>query len=72
MSGSIAWAPQPCCDCVNLHGDDPAAWLNRWPLGAEYRPDLKAHLCDGCADEREGWARVEPDPYNMPPYADGY
>jgi hypothetical protein len=57
---------------VNLHGDDPAAWLNRWPLGAEYRANLKAHLCDGCADEREDWARVEPDPYDMPPYADGY
>jgi hypothetical protein len=64
--------PRPCCDCINTHGDDPAAWLSRWPAGAAWHPDLKAHLCDGCADERRSWAEEEPDPYDLPPYADGY
>jgi len=63
---------RPCCDCVNTHGDSPAGWLSRWPTGADWRPDLKAHLCDGCADERRSWALEEPDPYDLPPYADGY
>jgi hypothetical protein len=72
MATTTARNPVACCDCVQLHGDDPAAWLNRWPAGAEYRSDLAAHLCDGCADERRSWAAVEPDDYDMPPYSDGY
>ena len=63
-------APVACCDCVQLHGDDPAAWLNQWPKGAEYRDRFRAHLCDGCADDREALFHVEPDAYDLPPYAD--
>lgn len=43
----------PCLDCVSIHGDRPADWLAQWPEGAEYRPAFQAHLCDGCADERQ-------------------
>lgn len=67
-----ALKPAPCCDCVQIHGDDPAAWLNQWPKGAEYRDRFKAHLCDGCADDRDDWLRVELDDYDLPPYSDGY
>lgn len=49
----------PCLDCVEVHGDDPAQWLSRWPDGAEWRPAHHAHLCDGCADERDEWAGVQ-------------
>ena len=61
--------PRPCTDCVNLHGEPAAAWLNSWPLGADWRPRFKAYLCDGCADERAEWETIEPDPYDMPPYS---
>jgi hypothetical protein len=60
----------PCTDCVNVHGDDPAAWLNRWPAGAEWWSDYKAHLCDGCADDRRDLTNVEPDAYEMAPFGD--
>lgn len=72
LAASADPLPRPCCDCVSTHGDDPAAWLSRWPAGAEWHADLKAHLCDGCAEERRSWAEEEPDPYDMPPYADCY
>jgi hypothetical protein len=62
--------PVPCSDCINIHGDSPSSWLRNYPLGAEYRPDLKAYLCDGCADERRECFNTEPDPYDMPPYSD--
>jgi hypothetical protein len=62
----------PCCDCVAIHGDDSASWLSRYPAGAEWRQSLKAHLCDGCAEERHSWAAVEPDAYDLPPYADDF
>lgn len=48
-----------CVDCVNVHGDDPAEWLNQWPAGAEWDKHHKAYLCDGCAGERDDWNSVE-------------
>lgn len=53
--------PKPCADCVEIHGDDPTAWLNQWPQGAEWRPRYGLCLCDGCADERDEWDRAEWD-----------
>ena len=47
--------PVPCHDCVEVHGDKPAAWLERWPDGAERRARYGMHLCDGCFDERLEW-----------------
>lgn len=52
--------PKPCYDCVNVHGDDPKDWLNKWPKGAEFRVKFGYNLCDGCYDERvedlcSGW-----------------
>lgn len=41
-----------CADCVEVHGDNAAEWLARWPKGAEWREEHGAHLCDGCAEER--------------------
>jgi hypothetical protein len=69
---SSTTTPRPCTDCVNIHGDFAAAWLNRWPLGADWQPRFKAHLCDGCYDDRADLELIEPDPYDLPPYADGY
>lgn len=63
--------PTACSDCVNVHGDDPALWLKRWPLGADWQPRFKSHLCDGCYDDRADLELIEPDPYDMPPYAGG-
>jgi hypothetical protein len=51
--------PRPCLDCVEIHGDNPGAWLSQWPAGAEWRAEHRAHLCDGCADDRGDWLRVE-------------
>lgn len=55
--------PEPCADCVEVHGDEPDAWLAEWPEGAEWRDDLDAFLCDGCADERLERARQRDAPY---------
>ena len=50
-----------CTDCVEVHGDDAAEWLRKWPAGAERREELHAWLCDGCADERyDDLARRDP------------
>lgn len=52
-------SPHACADCVSVHGDDPSKWLNAYPQGAEWRKKYSAHLCDGCADERDEIGRVE-------------
>ncbi|MFN9694830.1 MAG: hypothetical protein ACK550_13720 [Synechococcaceae cyanobacterium] len=54
--------PAPCLDCVEVHGDDPAQWLEKWPAGADWSPRHGAHLCEGCEEERDDWERVEPGP----------
>jgi hypothetical protein len=59
-------APVPCEDCVSIHGETPEYWLSNYPLGADYHSDLKAHLCDGCADERrEYYVFIHPDSYEF-------
>lgn len=65
--------PQPCFDCVNIHGDKPAEWLNKWPAGAEWNSRYQLHLCDGCAEERQSEEQAErdfwtDDCYFMPAY----
>ena len=62
--------PHACEDCVNVHGDDAAAWLKKWPAGAEYRRRHRAHLCDGCADDRDDHDQAaaeddRPDEYDV-------
>lgn len=42
----------PCADCIDVHGDTRAAWLAKWPAGAEWNAEYGAFLCDGCADDR--------------------
>lgn len=44
--------PKACTDCVEVHGDNPQEWLNKWPQGAEFREKFNDHLCDGCYDDR--------------------
>jgi len=45
---------EPCADCVDVHGDDPAEWVRKWAGCAEARDYLGGSpiLCDGCADDR--------------------
>lgn len=60
--------PKPCYDCVDIHGDNPTEWLNKWPQGAEYRSDYQEHLCDGCYDERVDNDNVEWNDFDDVPY----
>lgn len=54
------FARQACEDCVEIHGDKPSEWINKWPAGADWRAVHVAHLCDGCFDDRNDQA----DPMN--------
>lgn len=50
--GHLGAPSRPCVDCVRVHGELPDLWLAQWPEGADWHDDLRAHLCDGCADDR--------------------
>ena len=43
-----------CEDCISVHGDTEIQWLSDcYPFSAEWWPNHKAYLCDGCAEERD-------------------